>query len=148
MEQVHSSPYNHQSSRQVKACIKFVKQTMKKCFDTNVDENLAILQIWSIPIGPGLLSHAILLFNRPIWGVMPTISRVSMNFDTIKIQWKLLCLHYWKDKGRLVRIMIQRFYFYSYRADCSTSIGEQWNMDPGGHNHNDRPYKIHMTKTG
>ena len=29
------SSYNHQSNGQADACIKFVKQNMKKCFDSN-----------------------------------------------------------------------------------------------------------------
>ena len=46
------SSYNDQSNGRAEACIKFVKRTMKKSFDTNADINLALLQIRSIPIGP------------------------------------------------------------------------------------------------
>ena len=49
--------------------------TMKKCFHTKTDLKLALPQIRLVPIGPGLPTPAVLLFNRPIRGIMP------INFD-------------------------------------------------------------------
>ena len=40
-----SSAYHHQSNEQVKACIKFIKHTFKKCEDSSRDINMALLQI-------------------------------------------------------------------------------------------------------
>ena len=45
IEHVFSSSYHHQSDEQVEACIKFVKHTLKKCFDTKDDPHIALLQI-------------------------------------------------------------------------------------------------------
>ena len=40
-----SSAYHHQSNGQVKACIKFIKCTFKKCSNSGEDINMALLQI-------------------------------------------------------------------------------------------------------
>ena len=61
--------------------VKFVKCILKKCFDTNADINLAVLQVESKPKGPGLPSPVPLLFNRPIRDKMSTLSRESINFN-------------------------------------------------------------------
>ena len=45
IEQAFSSSYHHQSNGQVEACIKFVKCTLKKCFDFRSDLHMALLQI-------------------------------------------------------------------------------------------------------
>ena len=63
---VLSLSYNHQSNGQVEAYPKIIKQTMKKCLETNADIYMASLQIRSTLLDPGLLSLATLLFNRPI----------------------------------------------------------------------------------
>ena len=47
---------------------------LKNCLDTKSDPHIALLQIRSAPLGPGQ-SHAILLFNDPIRGIMPIINR-------------------------------------------------------------------------
>ena len=47
-EQAVSSYNHHQTNGQVEAYIKFVKWTMKKCFDTSTDVNLAPLQTRSM----------------------------------------------------------------------------------------------------
>ena len=38
-----------------------------------MDINMALLQIHTIPLGHGLLSPAMLMFNRPVHGIMPII---------------------------------------------------------------------------
>ena len=45
IEQTFSSSYHHQSSGQVEECIKFVKHTLRKYFDTKGDPHIALLQI-------------------------------------------------------------------------------------------------------
>ena len=66
IEQSVSSAYHHQSNAQVKACIKFIKCTFKKCADLGRDINMALLQICTMLLGPGLPSPAILMFNRQV----------------------------------------------------------------------------------
>ena len=75
IQQAVLSSYNHQSNGQAEVCIKFIKWTVKKCFDTNNDVYLALLQILSTPNGPLLGSPAALIFNKPIRGLMPKLSR-------------------------------------------------------------------------
>ena len=81
--QSFSPSYHHQSNGQVEVCVKFVKCTLKKCFDTNADPHIALLQIQMTPLGPGLPRLSTLLFNHPIKGIMPIISRplVGINND-------------------------------------------------------------------
>ena len=66
VEQAVSSVYHHQSSGQVKACIKFIKCTFKKCTESGRDINMALLEICTMPLCPGLLSPATLMFNRQV----------------------------------------------------------------------------------
>ena len=74
VEQAVSLAYHHQSNRQVKACIKFIKHTFKKCADSGGDIHMALLQICTLtPLGQGLLSPATLMFNRQVHGIMPVL---------------------------------------------------------------------------
>ena len=73
VKQVVSSTYHHQSNGQVKACIKLIKQTFKKCADSGGDINMALLQICTTPLGQGLPSPATLMFNQQVCGVMPVL---------------------------------------------------------------------------
>ena len=63
------------------ACIKFTKRIMKKCFDTGWDVRLALLQITLTLVGPGLPNPAVILFNRPIQGILPKIKRAQIFYD-------------------------------------------------------------------
>ena len=78
-EQAVSSSYLHQNNEQVEACIKFIKWTIKKCIDAKFDMYIALLQIRSSPLEPGLPSPATLLFNCPIRGVMPILNRLLIS---------------------------------------------------------------------
>ena len=46
IEQAFSLSYYHQSNRQVEACIKFVKHTLKKCFDSKGDPHSPIVDMY------------------------------------------------------------------------------------------------------
>ena len=81
IEQVVSSSYHHQSNRQVEACIKFIKSTIKKCSGSSGDVHMAVLQIRTTPLGLGLPSPAVLLFNCPVRGIMPVVDRPPINVD-------------------------------------------------------------------
>ena len=73
-------------------------QTLKNCLDNKSDPQIALLQIRSTPIGPGLPRPAMLLFNQPIRGIMPIINRppIGLNYNDdhhealIKIQTKMI----------------------------------------------------------
>ena len=73
------SSQNHQSNGQVEVCIKFIMHC--KCFDTNKHVYLGLLQIHPTPICPGLPSIVVLIFNRPIRGQMPKLSRPSILYS-------------------------------------------------------------------
>ena len=98
IEQAFLSSYHHQSNGQMEVCIKFIKQTLKKCLDNKYDQHLALLQIRSTTLGPGLPSPASLLFNHAIGGILPIINRplIGLNNNNdhhetlIKIQTKMI----------------------------------------------------------
>ena len=58
--------------------------------DTNADSYLALLQIWSTPLGPRLPSPVMLLFNHPTRGIMPITIRSSINADNDDDHYKAL----------------------------------------------------------
>ena len=63
---------------------------------------LALLQISSSTTGPGLLSPAALLFNRPSRSILPKLSRPSILFNQDYYQYDLLI----KSDQRLIRYKI------------------------------------------
>ena len=67
----------------MEACIKFVKCTIKKCGLTNNDVHFVFLQIRSAPVGVGLSSLAIMLFNRSIRALLlqPGSEPININND-------------------------------------------------------------------
>ena len=81
VKQMISSTYHHQSNGQVKACIKFIKQTFKKWANSGEDINMALLQIHTTPLGQGLLSPATLMFNQQVCGIMPVLDWKSIGKD-------------------------------------------------------------------
>ena len=90
IQQSKMSSYHHQSSGQGEVCIKFMKYTIKKCFDTKKDINLALLQIWSISVGAVLASPDTILFNRPAQCLLPQISRALINIDNNNVHFEAL----------------------------------------------------------
>ena len=66
IEQAVSLAYHHQSNGQVEAYIKFIKHTFKKWAESGRDKNIALLHICTMPIGQGLPSPVILMFNRQV----------------------------------------------------------------------------------
>ena len=81
IEEAMSSSNHHQSNGQVKACIKFIKHTIKKCLDSGGDIHMALLQMRTTPLGQDLPSPATLLFNCLVCGIMPVIDRKPISVD-------------------------------------------------------------------
>ena len=75
IQQTMTSSYFHQSNGQVEACIKFVTCTVKYALTLLRDIHLALLQICSTTIGVGVLRPAVMLFIRPIRGLLPQMNR-------------------------------------------------------------------------
>ena len=65
----------------MEACIKLIKHTVNKCRQNMYGVNSALIQIISQLIGTGILSPAMLLFNRPIWMLLPQIGREPLNIN-------------------------------------------------------------------
>ena len=84
VKHIASSSYQYQSNDPVEACIKFIMQKLKNCSsNTTSDTHLVLLQIRTMPLGPGLPSLVTLLFNCPMNGIMPIVNRLpnSLNND-------------------------------------------------------------------
>ena len=83
IKQIFLPLYHHLGNGQVEACIKFIKCMLRKCFDIKYGQHIALLQIWMTPLELGLPSLATMLFNCPIGGIIPIISRppISINND-------------------------------------------------------------------
>ena len=90
IEQAFLLSYHHQSNGQVEACIKFVKCTLKKCFDSKGDSHIALLQICMTLLGPGLPNPVTILFTCPIRGNMPISNRPPVGRDKDEEYYELL----------------------------------------------------------
>ena len=78
IEQGIASSYNHQSNGQAEVCNKYLKRTMKQCIETIKDINVALLQIKSTPIRPGLPSPVTILINRQIQGIFYEVQPITI----------------------------------------------------------------------
>ena len=112
-----TSLYHYQSNCQVETCIKFVKYIIKTCTGNNQDTNLALLQIQSTSMGPGLPSTAEMLFNRPIQSLLPQITRAPINIDNDNVQFKALESH----QGRLIKKNYTK-YPSIFSAGCTVAV--------------------------
>ena len=150
IEQVISSAYHHQSNRQVKACIKFIKQTFTKCTDSERDINMALLQIHMMLLGQGLLSLATLICSRQVCSIMPVIDQKPLIKD---------CDDYHHNK--LVERQLKNTNDASSIFLCipigSAVVVQQEDCGPwthgtivgtGDHNHHHKSYMIQLTTNG
>ena len=152
IKQGFSLSYHHQSNGEVEVCIKFVKCTFKKCFDTKGDPHIALLQIRMTTLGPGLPWPATILFNHPIRGIMPLINRPPVGIDKDGECYEVLVDRKIKDDENQGTPRN-----YVYISTGSTVVvqhedGQLWTHNTvegkGDHNHHDRSYNICIKKTG
>ena len=145
-----SARYHHQSNGQVKACIKFIKCTFKKCNDSGRDINMALLQICTMPLGQGLPSPATLMFNRQVWGNMPVLDCKPIRQDCDDD-------HHNKLVNRQHENYIDASPVFPYIPIGSAVAVQQEDSGPwthgtilgtGNHNHHDRSYTIQLTTNG
>ena len=80
-EQAVSSLYHHQSNRQVEACIKSIKHTIKMLRLHGGDVYMELLQIRTTPLRWGLPSPATLPFNHLVHSIMPVLDRKPVSID-------------------------------------------------------------------
>ena len=76
---------------------KICKTHPKEMFDTKDDPHITFFQIQMTPLGPGLLSQANILFNCPIRGIMPIISRTPVGVNNDEKHYKSLGSRQTKD---------------------------------------------------
>ena len=152
IEPAFSSSYHHQSNGQVEVCIKFVKYTFKKSFDSRSDLYIALLQIQVTPLEQGLPSPAMMLFNCPIRGIMLVINRLPIGIDNDDEHHKMIIERQTKnDKDKDTSKN-----FVSLPTGSTVLVqhedGGLWTHGTiegkGDHNHHNRSYIICITKTG
>ena len=100
LEQAVSSSCHHQNNEQVEACIKFVKCTLKKSFDSRTNPHIALLLIPMTPLEQGLPSPATMLTNHLIRGIMPVFSRLAVGIDNDEYHKALMDRQNRNDKGK------------------------------------------------
>ena len=150
IEQATSSAYHHQTKGQVEACIKFIKCMFKICADSGSDINMALLQIQMTPLGHSLPSLAMLMFNRPVHGIMPVldckplvedcdddhhakiIKRQQKNNNDTAVTFSCIPI------GSAVAVQQEDSGPWTYR----TVVGI------GDHNHHEKSYTIQLTTNG
>ena len=77
IQQTITTLYNHQYNGHVEVHIKFVKHTI----DTNRDIHLPLRKIYLMLTVAGLPGLAMMLFNRPIRGLLLQMNRDPLNLD-------------------------------------------------------------------
>ena len=61
------------------------QREQRKIFDTNINVNLALLQIGSMPMEQGLPRQVTILFSRPIIDLLPKVNRSPMLYIIMNI---------------------------------------------------------------
>ena len=152
IEQTSSSSYHHCSNGQVEACIKFVKCILKKCLESKGDPHITLLQIHMTQLGPGLPSPGTMLFYCPIRGIMPTINRPLVGRDKHEEHYEVLIkIQTENDKNQdtprnYVSIPIGSIVVVQHEDGGLWTLGTVEGI--GDHNHHERSYNIHITRTG
>ena len=132
----------------MEACIKFITPTMKICFDSGSDVHIALLQKRTTPLGQGLPSPATLLFNCPVRGIMPVMDRPPININKDYEHHKALVnRQYRNEQGKDTSKKFVSLPIESTVTVQQADRGHGPIDDKGDHNHHDRSYKIHITKT-
>ena len=135
-----SKLYNHTAIKSV-ACIKLIKKTVKKCFNTKV--NIALLQMSYMPFRPGPPSQVTILVNKSIRGLLSRISQVAYD---MWLWWRSL-----QGKTKWLRTMILSKYIFVFTQGPYSS-GEPWMhgtiIEHGNTEHSGGSYRICITKTG
>ena len=150
IEQAKLSAYHHQSNGQVEACIKFVKHMFKKCTDSGRDINMALLQIRMTPLGHSLLSPAMLMFNRPVCGIMPIIDCKPLVDDCDDDCHAKLIERQQKNNNDTAATL--PYIPIGSAVAVQQEDGGPWThgtvVGIGDHNHRDKSYTIQLTTNG
>ena len=148
VEQAVLSAYHHQCSGQVKACIKFIKHTFKKCSDSGRDINKALLQIHTTPLGQGLPSPATVKFNRQVCGIMPVLDHKPIVQDCNDDHHKKLRQQKNNNDTSPVFGCIPTGSAVAVQQEDDRLWTHGTVVRAGNHNHHDRSYTIQLTTNG
>ena len=83
---ITSSPRYPQSNGFAEKMVATVKNTLKKCADTNQDATLALLYLRNTPISGKLPSPAELLYGRPIKTTLPMVQTCTPHNEDVKYE--------------------------------------------------------------
>ena len=150
VEQAVLLAYHHQSNGQVKARLKFIECTFKKCAILGWDIDMALLQIHTTLLGQGLSSPATLMFNRQVSGIMPVLDCKPIVQDCDDDHHKKLIDQQQKDNNDTSPV------FACIPIGSAVVVqqedGRPWThgtvVRTGDHNHHDRSYTIQLTTNG
>ena len=106
---------------------KISKHTIKKCLDTN-QINLALLQIWSTPVGTGLPSPVTMLLNRQMWGLLLQMNGEAINVDNDTVHYEALEAQQKKYNKDFDPQKIPFFFFFFCRSYISNPLGRWGTM--------------------
>ena len=146
-----SSSYHYQSNGWVVACIKFVKCTFKKCFESRSDPSSSSIADKNDTLGQGLPSPATLLFNCPIRGIMPVVNRLPIGSNNDEKHHNALINRQGRhdkddDTSKIFNPFIVGFTVVVQHED-----GGLWTHgtieEKGNHNYHNRSYKICIATT-
>ena len=105
------------------------------------------------PLGQGLHSPAMMLFDCPIRGIMPVINRLLIDTDNDDVHHKVIMKRQTKNdnKDKDTSKNVVSLPIGSTVAVQCKDMGP-WTHgtieDKGAHNHHDSSYHIHITMTG
>ena len=123
----------------------------KKCFDTKCDLHITLLQIRITPLGLGFPSLGAMLFNHPIRGIMPIISRLSICLNNDEEHYEVPVNRQtknYKNQGtprNYVSILTGSTVAVQHEDRGLQTHGTI--EGKGDHNHHERSYNICITKT-
>ena len=66
------------------------KENAQKCSKINSETHIALLPVRTTPLGPGLPSPAVQIFNHPTKGIIPVDSRLPINLNNDNEHYKVL----------------------------------------------------------
>ena len=121
-------------------------QTFKKCAKSGRDINIALLQICTTPLGPGLLSLATMLFNRQAQGIMPVLDCKPIGHDHDDDHYGMLIDR--QDKNNNDTPPVFSYIPIGSAVVVQREDGRLWTNGSGYYNHHGRSYVIQLTMNG
>jgi hypothetical protein len=140
----------------VENAIKFIKRTMKKCKQSNMDIGLALLQIRATPLSTDLPSPAQMMFNRRFKCLIPSLDRLaehrSQNEDNREELLNRQCVMKANHDKKLSNHSEPELLPVGTEVRVQREDNGPWThgtvIDHGDPNHHFRSYKVQLTLGG